>query len=515
MAEPWENDPVVADAEPWEKDAAADSSPATASISGEARPSIMDAVSGAVADSFAPPESYTDALLSYPSPGTQLAIGQGVLKSIGDTLAGMGNFWNAAGSTIGINERTPEAFQAARDAMAPDNPGEDLGFATGQAAQFAAIPGPSKSAVVTRGARALEVGANSALAAAQGASTEGAVASGLLSAVPTGAIIAKVGEKAKELAPALVRSAIKPTVAALKRMTGKPGEMLEERATRLAQYILDNNLATPQQALVMMREAANRTTLALRTKNAPTDAAERALLYLENLKKQALRQARPQRDIEAIERAAREMLDGPMGRDGVVGQTKRMVDTGLVDASGKPIMQEVVEDVVGRLPRTDIMADEALRLARGGNKLRVSGRAYGIQDAVEQADTRADKAIIRAQRDAAKDAVPEIRKSQKAYGRAKEARGVLDRMTQRQGNREPVSLPAGIFAANGQMVLAYASNWLRNNGMKAGFKARNLARAIEKGAPSEVAFHLKQLGVALPVAITGEPARASISGRAR
>jgi hypothetical protein len=77
------------------------------------------------------------------------------------------------------------------------------------------------------------------------------------------------------------------------------------------------------------------------------------------------------------------------------------------------------------------------------------------------------------------------------------AKDLLDRMAFRQANRDAVSLPAHVIAAgelaSGRLpLMAFAANWLRNNQMKAGIWADQLASAIRRGdAPSTMGIMTK------------------------
>lgn len=408
-------------------------------------------------------------------------VQRGITKSAGGLVSGLGQIVaGPAGRPEGyavdsgmINPDSPEvqqeqalkaeSFKMADEAMAPRGGGETLGKALGDTAQFVALPGES---ALARG-----VG-NASLAKAQGASTLGSLGAGAIAAVPAGRLVASIGERIAGLAPGLVRSAIKPTVAAMRRISGGAGEGLDAKANSLVNFIIENKLTTPDKAQKMLSEAEKELQRALKLKNAPTDAPQRALRYLDALEKQA-QKAGLGDDVQTIRKAAEEVFASEMG-------------TAVPGIPG------------ARTLRTDMPASEALDVARLRGRLQ-NRKAYGE---LKSTSVEASKAIERAGRDAVKAAVPEAAPILQREGRAIQAKDVLDRMQFRQGNRDALSLPAHIQAAGGVAagmpgtgaVLAMAANWLRNNQMKAGIFADVLGKAIKNGNAPLVADIMKKLG---------------------
>lgn len=230
----------------------------------------------------------------------------------------------------------------------------------------------------------------------------------------------------------------------------------------------------------------------LATKNAPTDAAERSVRYLSALEKSAARQGLPDADVATIRNAAAQVLHGSMGED-VVTMVPGPHPT-LVQPNGQPIT--VLQPQTTRVLRTDVMADEALDRARATGQWDTK-KAWGEQ---KGAQLESSKAVERAQRDAVKTAIPETRPILQQQSQALTAINALDRMAQRTGNRDALSLPGAVVAAGeiagGKMpILGVAAHWLRNNQMKAGVWADKLSKAIANQDVQEVSSILGRLGV--------------------
>lgn len=423
-----------------------------------------------------------------PGLGTMGDFGIGVAKGAVNTVVGLGELVHRVpGVSTAVDAMygrsvSQQSFTEARAAVQPTNTAQKVGFGAEQIGEFLLPTG-----AVTRGVKlGAELGKTALLTGAQGG-TRGDVAlnTGLSAVVPGAGAVKRGGKFVADMAEPLVRSAIKPTVASLRRITGKGG--MDAKANALVRFIIDNRLTTPEKALALFQSTEHELQRVLSVKNAPTDAPTRAVRYLESLERSAAKQGLPAEDVAQINRAAAELLEGPMGKDVVT-----MVPTPhptLLDASGKPIT--VLRPHVTRELRTDVMADEALTSARSSGRW-TTRKAWGEQ---KGATTEASKAVERAQRDAAKAAVPEAKALLQTESKAIQAEGALDRMTQRQGNREGVSLPSHVLMAGGAPVLAFASNWLRNNGMKAGIWADSLGKAIQSGNAPMAADILKKLGV--------------------
>jgi hypothetical protein len=309
-----------------------------------------------------------------------------------------------------------------------------------------------------------------------------------------------VGRWAAEKAPAAVRSALKPTVAALKRIAGASFEGIDAKAETLMRWILDNRVTTPDKARTIFHEAEFELQRVLGVKNAPTDEPTRVARYLAALERSAQRQRLPASDVASVRNAAAEVIQGSLGED-VVKMVPKPHPT-LVDASGKPVTVLIPETT--RVLRQSTPATEALDAARASSRWQTN-RQWGQP---QSSGMEARKAVERAGRDAVKAAVPEAKPLLQRESMAIKAEEILDRAKQRAANRDQISLPAiaaaapemAIKAAQGRMpipVMGFAVNWLRNNQLKAGIYADRLAKAIERNDAPQVAFILQRLGVSV------------------
>jgi hypothetical protein len=473
----------------------------TASAAGQATVPAEDTLAGRI---MAPPETVGEAALTYFNPGTQIAMATGLAKGAANTVAGVGDAANWLGSQAGIVDRDEAAFDAARAMTAPANAGEALGRGAEQVAEFVALPSPAK---VKGAARALELGKAgveaAALSKAQGASTGEAVTAGVLSGVPVVEGVAKGG---KYLGDRMVRSVLKPTVAAMRRISGGSTKLLEARASELVDFIVRNNLTTPEKAGELLTRTEQELQRILAVKNAPTDAPTRAVRYLEALERRAAKQGMPAHDVAVLRAKAEEVVAGPMGQD-VVTMVPTTVATGLVDSSGAPITRTVMKPETTRALRPDMPAAEALESARASSKFNTRGK-WGIKDQAEAVSGAAVKAVEKAQRDAVKAAVPEAKPLLRREGQAIQAREALDRAAFREGNQNLTGIAGAVGAGTASgagVVLGFAARLLREKTLGSGVKVGQLARALEEGNASKVAFFLKQLGVALPSAVPAAP----------
>ena len=272
------------------------------------------------------------------------------------------------------------------------------------------------------------------------------------------------------------------------------------RLMRCVRFIIDNRLTTADKARDLFQEAERELQRLLTARNAPTDAATRAQRYLEALERSAAKQGLAADDVAQINRAAGELLEGQMGRDVFL-----MVPTPhptLVGANGQPII--VLRPKVTRELRPTVPAQEALESAQASSKWSTR-KQWGEQ---KGATMEAAKAVERAQRTAIKEAVPETRALFRTQTQALSAEEILDRMAQRAANRDIVSLPAHMIAA-GEMargrvpLLAFVTNWLRNNQLPVGIWADRLATAIERQDVAAVSAILGRLGVGVSTQVAG------------
>lgn len=427
---------------------------------------------------------------------TAADVGIGIAKGVGNTFVGLGELVHAVpGVTRAVDAMygrpglSAAATAEGRRVTQPTNTAQRVGFTGEQIGEFFLPTG-----TLSKGAKAAtEIVKSGALTKVQGGSVGDAALSGGITAVVPGAAAARrVGQAISDSAEPLVRAAVKPTVTSLKRIAGASKEGLDAKANALVRFIIDNRLTTADKARDLFQRTEHELQRVLNVRNAPTDEPTRVLRYLQALENSAAKQRLPASDVAAIRNAAAELVEGSLGQD-VITMVSKPHPT-LLDAAGKPISVLVPE--TSRAMRASTDAAEAMDAARSSSRWQTR-KQWGEQKGT---DTEVRKTVERAGRDAVKVAVPEARPLLRTEGQALQSAEVLDRMAQRAGNRDAVSLPAQVIAAGeiargGVPVLAFASNWLRNNQLKAGMWADALGKAIERGNAPLAADILKRLGV--------------------
>lgn len=422
-----------------------------------------------------------------------LAIG--AAKGLGGSLYNVGQF--ASKVVPGIPD-LPDTTM-----FEGTNTPQKIGRFVEQAAEFLAPAG-----VVSKAARAAAalgpkaklaarivgeaVGAGTVTAAQGGNPVVGAAAGA--SAPVAGRGLTTIGEYIGSKGIPFVRAAIKPTVTAMKQQAGASRTGIDAQANRLAKFILDNRLTSPEKAQAVVEGAERELRQVLAVHNPVTQAPKRVMRYLAALEQSAKRQALPADDVATIRAAAKELLEQSDLAEDVTATVMRPSSSGLVDASGRPVL--VPERVTTRALREDVTASEALDKARATSQWSTR-RSYGEQ---KGAAKEASKAAERGLRDEVKERVPQAKPLLTRQGQGIQARETLDRMAHRAANRDVVSLPAHVIAAgevaSGRMpIMAFAANWLRNNQLKAGIYADALAAAIRKNNVQQVTEILGRLGV--------------------
>lgn len=335
---------------------------------------------------------------------------------------------------------------------------------------------------------AVESGINAGVTGVHGGNIGEAAVNGALVPVAGAAASKAVEYLGTTVAGKLVRSGLKPTVAAMKRVAGASMTGVDAQAKKLVDFILEHRLTSPDKAQAVIDAAETELRQVLRAnRGVVTDAPQRAQRYLQAIERSAARQGLPADDVAIIRAKAQELLNAsPLSED----VTTTVLRPGRVlGPNGQPAL--VPTPVTTRALRTDVKADEALDLARGsgqwGNR-----KAWGEQ---KGAAREASKAVERATRDAVKDALPATRAPLQRQQGAITAREALDRKAFRQANREGVGLPAHALVAGGQNVLALASSLLRDKGLQLGVYARMLRDAVATQNVQKAAAILTRLGV--------------------
>lgn len=416
-------------------------------------------------------------------------VATGAVKGVGSTIFGLGKAVRDYTPIGRISDAIyPGAFDQRPPEINPSNTAQRVGYAGEQIAEFLLPTGAAGKA-----GKVAEVAKSGLLAKVQGGTnTQAGVSAGLSAVIPGAAAAKKASKYIGSKAVPLVRAAIKPTVTEMRQQAGASRNGISQAANRLAKFIIDNKLTSPEKAQAIIDDAEQQ--IAKLVTNTPTDAPARAARYLKALERSAAKQGLPADDVAAIRTAAKELVDAsPMGET-VTKTVMKPSPSGLVDAHGKPVM--VATKQTSRALRAEMPADEALETARGSSRWGTR-KAWGEQ---KGATTEAKKAVERGARDAVKKAIPETKPVLKREGQAIQAKRVLDRKAFREGNRDAVSLPAHVIAAGeiarGKVpVLAFAANWLRNNQLKAGIYAKQLATAIDQKNVPRALEIMKKVGV--------------------
>ena len=483
-------------------------------VTTEGGPPSEEDVYASLGDSSQPeapePAAWERALEAMPRGGKTAAALVGFGKEAATRVVDLGRI---VGDVTGLDRLVGDIPKDAPKTLGlrPSTPAQEIGATVERAAEFMVPAGAADRAAISVGSqlaqrfpglvarfapRAARVGAQAGLGAAESAASGGDATTGAMiaAAVPVaGGAVAQTARTMKGASTALVRTAIKPTVTTLKKMVGS-NRNLDAQAEKIAQFIVRRRLMNADQARQLFNSAETELQSVIGASNAPTDAAVRAERYLQALERSAAKQGLAADDVAAIRNAGAELVKGPMGED-VVTMTLKPHPT-LLDASGKPI--QVFTPVVTRQLRRDVTAREALESARSSGRWGTR-KAWGEQTGVSK-ETK--KAVERAQRDAVKVAVPEAKALLAEEGQALTAADVLDRMAQRQGNREAIGLPEKIAGAielsQGKLpVMALAGNWLRNNGLKAGIWADKMADAIQQNDIKTATEILARFGVGM------------------
>jgi len=316
--------------------------------------------------------------------------------------------------------------------------------------------------------------------------------------------VAAAGRGLAASAPSLVRRGLKPVISELRRVPGASRTGVNAQADDLANTILEHRLTTPERAAGMVTDLENQIQQVVQGAQNPTDAAQRAWQYLDDL----AQQAHTAEDVRAIRAYQQQLLPQrnaqgvlpPMGRlsslshdvTSMVNQPVVVNGRPLLNAQGQPITTP--QQVTNRVLRTDVAPQEALDLARNSSRWQTN-KQWGE---MKGAEMEAAKTTERALRDSARDAVPEAGPLLQQQGGAIRARNALDRMAVREGNKSPVGIEGALGAAAATAkgnFLGLAAQWLNRNAVRAGVYANTMANAIANGDAQMVARVFGRLGI--------------------
>jgi hypothetical protein len=331
----------------------------------------------------------------------------GAAKGAGETAVNLGGLLHKVpGVSAGVDAiyGSPGLSQASFSPESPiradlqtTNTAQAIGKGTERVAEFI-LPSARAEQFATsiathlpRGARVLphmaaQGATGAAVATAQGADP---MTAGITGAIAPAAVRGVVGAARAigNQAEPLVRAAIKPTVTAMRQVAGGNRAGLDQKASQLVRFILDNKVTTAERAQSIFDDAERELQRLLTSRNPPTDAAMRADRYLKALERSASRQGLPADDVAAIRNAAADLLEGSMGKDVVTMVS--MPHPTLVDQFGKPLMVQVPHTV--RQLRPDVPAAEAMDSARASSQWQTR-KQWGEQ---KGATTEAKKTVVR------------------------------------------------------------------------------------------------------------------------
>lgn len=293
-------------------------------------------------------------------------------------------------------------------------------------------------------------------------------------------VVKYLGEQVSNRAVPLVRSALKPVWAEVRRRANVEGVLPARVADSIARFVAERQLRTPEQADALVKQLGSQIDDRLAEVSTPLDTAQRIPRYLEVLMRRVDRQALPRADRSAVQSAAREVVeDSPLSHE-VVEQVQKTVPSAILDASGKPMTRTVVENIKKRALREDVTPSEGMDIARMTSTLSTK-RAWG-SEAGNAGAKAAEKTIERATRDAVKNRVPEVRPLLQQQGRAMDARTLLDRRAWRDANRDQINLGGLLGFANGNAILGAVLQAAKEQQFNAGLFAGKMGPKIVRNA---------------------------------
>lgn len=302
--------------------------------------------------------------------------------------------------------------------------------------------------------------------------------------VPAGNLISAgtraVGKAVGDRAVPLVRSALKPVWATVRKRANVEGVMPSAVANSQARFIVEKQLRTPEQADALVKSLGQRIDDSNAASSTPLDLQERVPRYLNTLLKRAKGQVLPRADRVAIENTAREVLEeSPISRT-VVQNVEKEVPSQILDDSGRPFTKTVVEEIKKREIRPDVLPSEGMQIARDTSAMS-TGKSWGTDPGSVGAKA-GEKTLERAVRDGVKAANPAVRPLLKEQGRAMDARQLLDRALWRDANRDAIGLGGIAGLANGRPTIGAILQLIKEKQLEAGLAAGRWGPRITRNA---------------------------------
>lgn len=311
------------------------------------------------------------------------------------------------------------------------------------------------------------------------------------------------GQAVSNRAVPMVRSALKPVWAEVRKRAGIEGEMPARVAEQQARFIISHQLRTPEQARELVQASGRQVDDAIAqaeqaNPNIALDTAERVPRYLNAVLRRVEKQVLPGKDRAAIQNVGREVVeDSPLSRSTYQPLAAETLESGLArgvnearaiarNARKQPVQGEGLSqftDAGGAFPRssrpralrTDVKPSEGMAMVRT--------KSFFDKDA-KAGEVAGGKAIERAVRDSVKTEVPATREPLRVQGRAMDAERLLDRATWRDANRDAVGMGGIAGLANGRPLTALVLQALKEGQLAAGLSAgRYGPRIARSGQP--------------------------------
>lgn len=311
--------------------------------------------------------------------------------------------------------------------------------------------------------------------------------------------LAKAGEFVAGRALPLVRSALKPAFADLRRRAGIEGVTPAALADRQSQFIIDHQLATPEQAAALAKSSGQQVDDAIRTAESDPnvspvlDTANRIPRYLSAVLRKVEKQILPGKDRAAIQGVGREVVeDSPLSQQVESTTRPSPKKSGFAtkwDDTAKPSRSFEAPPPAepGARPRA---LRAGIRPSEGADIVR--SKSFYDKDA-SGGTIAGGKAVERAIRDAIKESVPAAREPLMTQGRAIDAERLLDRSAWRDANRDAAPGGMGAIAgiANGRPLLGLIMQGLKEGQLAAGLAAPKVGASMQRaGGPVS---HIDQL----------------------
>jgi hypothetical protein len=393
-------------------------------------------------------------------------VGVGALKGAGETVKSLADLGRR--HVPGFAALDKAGSIQIGDTLESANAAQSIGKGAERVAEFA-VPSMAAGKVMplARGAGALRLGGRMALEGAGAAPLAALHGESPVAAGVTAAAMPGVAQGATALGRAAIGKIAKPGAALVKSMTG-----LDDAAKldKITDTIIGRNVTGPGKAqklideegrvVAALRQGPEGRTVTRAQQTVPESLARQRTFY----KEAPINEQELQATDDVLGRLLSE--EAPMGKPTVTGQ--KQVPTGLLDASGKPLMR--TEEVTGRVLRDDITMDEALGMAQRQRAIR--GNAPFAERG--SATAQGSKAVEMGLREAAADAVPALRGPQGRISELLDAKKALER-------KGPMMDPTDLAAASGSKT-GLVLKMLRTLGIPIGIGTAKGGQALEREA---------------------------------